>query len=124
MCNRHSEIYPKGCETSQTSGYERRPDFFKSWQRSDQRRFHSERRNQATLKPTVGAVLEATVNQVASKLSEMRNNYNDAPPPNPPIVLQEFNHAGSGKKRRRRLVYKSHKRSKYLSNQWQIIYNC
>ena len=34
----------------------------------------------STLKPTVGAVLGATVDQVASKLIEMRNNQNDAPP--------------------------------------------
>ena len=77
----------------------------------------------STLKPTVGAVLGATVDQVASKLIEMRNNQNDAPPPNPPIVLPEFNQAGSGKKRRRRLVYKAPKRSKYSSNQRPIIYN-
>ena len=41
----------------------------------------------STLKPTVGAVLGATVDQVASKLIEMRDNQNDAPPPNPPIVV-------------------------------------
>ena len=35
-----------------------------------------------TLKPPVGAVLGATVDQVAFKLIEMRNNQNDAPPPN------------------------------------------
>ena len=50
----------------------------------------------STLKSTVGAVLKATIDQVASKLSKMRNNQNDAPPPNPPIVLPEFNQAGSG----------------------------
>ena len=33
----------------------------------------------STLKPKVGAVLGATVDQVASKLIEMRNNQNDAP---------------------------------------------
>ena len=48
----------------------------------------------STLKPTVGAVSGATVDHVASKLIEMRNNQNDAPPPNPPIVLPEFNQAG------------------------------
>ena len=42
------------------------------------------------LKPTVGAVLGATVDQVASKLSEMRDNQNHAPPPNLPIVVPEF----------------------------------
>ena len=41
----------------------------------------------STLKPTVGADLVARVDQVASKLIEMRNNQNDAPPPNPPIML-------------------------------------
>ena len=45
----------------------------------------------STLKPTVSAVLGATVDQVASKLIEMRNNQNDAPPPNPPIMLPEYN---------------------------------
>ena len=41
----------------------------------------------STLKPTVGAVLGATFDQVASKLIKMRNNKNDAPPPNTPIVV-------------------------------------
>ena len=45
----------------------------------------------STLKPTIGAVLGATVDQVASKLIEMQNNQNDAPPPNPPIMLPELN---------------------------------
>ena len=40
-----------------------------------------------TLKPTVGAVLNATVNYVAFKLNEMRNNQNNAPRPNPLIML-------------------------------------
>ena len=48
----------------------------------------------------------ATVDQVASKLIEMRNNQNDAPPPNPPIMLPEVNQAGSGTKRRSQTVYK------------------
>ena len=52
----------------------------------------------STLKLMVGAILGATVDQVASKLIEMRNNQNDAPPSNPPIVLPELNQAGSGKK--------------------------
>ena len=47
----------------------------------------------STLKPTVGAVLGATLDQVASKLIEMPNNQNDAPPPNPPIMLPELNQA-------------------------------
>ena len=78
----------------------------------------------STLKPTVSAVLSATVDQVASKLIEMRNNQNDAPPPNPPIMLPELNQAGSGKKRRSQTVYKKKlKRSKYSSNQRPIIDN-
>ena len=78
----------------------------------------------STLKPTVGADLCATVDQVASKLIEMRNNQNDAPPTNPSIMLPELNKAESGKKQRRRIVYKkTPKRSKYLSNQRPIIYN-
>ena len=36
----------------------------------------------STLKPTVGAVLGATVVKVAPKLIEMRDTQNDAPPPN------------------------------------------
>ena len=60
----------------------------------------------STLKPTVGAVLGATVDQVASKLIEMRNNQNDAPPPNLPIMLPELNQAGSGKTRCSQAVYK------------------
>ena len=78
----------------------------------------------STLKPTVGAFLGATVDQVVSKLIEMRNNQNDAPPPNPPIMLPELNQAGLGKKRRSQTVYKKKpKRSKYSSNQRPIIYN-
>ena len=78
----------------------------------------------STLKPTVVAILGATVDQVASKLIEMRNNQNDAPPPNPPNMLPEFNQAGSDKKRRSQTVYKKKpKRSKYSSNQRPIIYN-
>ena len=67
----------------------------------------------STLKPTVQAVLGATVDQVACKLIEMRNNKNDAPPTNPPIVLPKLFQAGSGTKRRHRLVYKAPNRSKY-----------
>ena len=44
----------------------------------------------STLKTTVGAACGATVDQVASKLIEMRNHQNDAPPPNPPIMLPEL----------------------------------
>ena len=44
----------------------------------------------STLKPAVGAVLGATVDHITSKIIEMRNNQNDAPPPNPPIVVPEF----------------------------------
>ena len=60
----------------------------------------------STLKTTVGAVLGATVDQVTSKIIEMRNNQNDAPPPNPFIMLPELNQAGSGKKRHSQTVYK------------------
>ena len=77
----------------------------------------------STLKLTVGAVLGATVDQVASKLIVMRNNQNDAPPSNPPVVLLELNQVWSGKMRRRRLVYKAPKPRKYLSNQRPTIYN-
>ena len=45
----------------------------------------------STLKPTVGEILGATLNQVASKIIEMRNNQNDAPSSNPPIMLFELN---------------------------------
>ena len=76
----------------------------------------------STLKPKVGAVLGATDDQIASKLSEMRNNQNDAPSPNPPIMLHEYNQAGSGQERRRQTVYKkTPKQSKYSSNQRPII---
>ena len=76
-----------------------------------------------TLKPTIGAVLGATVDQVAFKLIEMRNNQNDAPLSNSFIVLPELNQAKSGNKHRRGLVYKAPKRSKYSSNQRLSIYN-
>ena len=44
----------------------------------------------STLTPTVGAVLGATVDQVASKLIQMRDNHDAAPPPNPLIVVPEI----------------------------------
>ena len=78
----------------------------------------------STLKPTVGAVLGATVDQVATKLIEMRDNQNDALLPNPPIVVPEFVQASSGNKRRSRSVYKmTHKRTRYSPKQQTIIYN-
>ena len=78
----------------------------------------------STLKFTGGAVLGATVDQIASKLIEMRDNQNEAPPTNPPIVVPEFVQAGSGNKRRSRSVYKkTPKRTKYSSKQRPIIYN-
>ena len=57
----------------------------------------------STVQPTVGAVLGATVDQVASKLIEMRETHDAAPQPNSPIVLPEIVLAGSGRKCRRRL---------------------
>ena len=44
----------------------------------------------STLKPAVSAVLGATVYQVGSKLIDMFDIQNDAPSPNPPIVVNEF----------------------------------
>ena len=77
----------------------------------------------STLKPTIGSVLGATVDQFAFKLIEMRKNQNDTPPPNPPIMLPELNEAGSGKKRRSQTLYKTKpKRSKYSCNQRPNIY--
>ena len=78
-----------------------------------------------TLKSTVGAVLGATVDQVASKPIEMRDNQNDAPPPNPPTVVPEFVQAGLDKKWRSRSLYKKKtpKRFKYSNKQRPIIYN-
>ena len=78
----------------------------------------------STLKPTVGAILVATIDQVASKLIEMRDNQNNVPPPNPPIVVPEFVQACSGNKRRSRSIYKkTPKRTKYSFKQRPIIYN-
>ena len=78
----------------------------------------------STLTPTVNAVVGATVDNVASKLIQMRDNNDAASPPNPPIVVPEIVQAGSGRKRRRAPVYKkATKTIKYSSNQRQIIYN-
>ena len=78
----------------------------------------------STVQPNVGAVLGATVDQVASKLIEMRDKHDAALPPNPPIVLPEMIQAGSGRKRRRAPLYKkATKRIKYSSNKHPIIYN-
>ena len=79
----------------------------------------------STVQPTVGAVLGATVHQVASKLIEMRDKHDAAPLPNLLIVVPEMVQAGSGKKRHRAPLYKKAvKRIKYSSNQQPIIYNC
>ena len=78
----------------------------------------------STVQPTVGAVLGATVDQVASKLIEMRDKHDAALPANPPIVLPEMVQAGSGRKRCRAPLYKkATKRIKYSSNQYPIIFN-
>ena len=78
----------------------------------------------STVQPTVGAVLGATVNQVASKLIEMRDKHDAAPPSNPPIVVPKTVQMGSGRKRHRAPVYKTPtKRTKYSSTQHPIIYN-
>ena len=78
----------------------------------------------SVLKPTTGAVLGATVDQVASKLLKMRDNHDSAPPPNPPIVVPEIVQAGSGRNRCHAPVYKKpQKRMKYSSNHRPIIYN-
>ena len=75
-----------------------------------------------TLKPTVGAVLKATVDQVATTLIEMLDNQNDAFPPNPPNVVPEFLQAGLVNKRRYRFVYKmKFKRIKYFSDSDQLF---
>ena len=76
----------------------------------------------STLKPTIDAVIGVTVEQIDSKLIEMRNNQNDALPPNSPIMLPELNQAGSGKTRRSQIVYKKKpKRSKYFSTSGQLF---
>ena len=78
----------------------------------------------SVLKPTVGAVLGATVDQVASKLIQMRDNHDSAPPPNPPIVVLEIVQAGYGRKRRHEPIYKKPlKRIKTSSIKRPIIYN-
>ena len=59
----------------------------------------------AVLKPTVGAVLGATVDQVASKLIQLRDNHDSAPPPNPPIVVPEIVKADYGRKRPHEPLY-------------------
>ena len=77
----------------------------------------------SSLKPTVNPVLGATVDHIASKIIEMRDNQNEAHPSNPPIVVPEFVQAGSGNKRRIRSVYnKTFKRTKYSFKQRPIIY--
>ena len=43
-----------------------------------------------TFKPTFGAVLGATSDQVAFQLIDMRDNQNDAPSHNLPIIVPEF----------------------------------
>ena len=78
----------------------------------------------STLSPTVGAVIGATIDQVASKLIQMRDNHDAALPPNRLIVVPEIVHAGSGRKRRRAPIYtKAIKRIKYSYTQRPIIYN-
>ena len=79
----------------------------------------------SALKPTIGAVLGATVDQVASNLIQMCDNHDTEQPPNPPILVPEIVQAGSGRKCRWAFVYKKvTKRIKSLSYQRPIIYNC
>ena len=79
----------------------------------------------SVLKPTASAFLGDTVDQVASKLLEMRDNHASAPPTNPPIVVPEIIQAGSDKTHCHSPVYnKSPKRKKYSYNHRPIIYNC
>ena len=118
---RHSAIYPKGCAILQTGGNGVQT-LLKACSEAIKEGATVKDEIKSTLKPTVSAVVGATVDQVASKLIEMQDNQNDAPPPNPPIVLPEFVQAGSGNKRRSRFVYKkTPKRTKYSSKQRPII---
>ena len=55
-------------------------------------------------KPTFGAVLGASVYQVASQHIKMQNNQNDGPSPNPFSVMLEFVQEALIKKRRCRSV--------------------
>ena len=72
----------------------------------------------------VGAVLGDTVDQFSSKYIEMQVKQHDAPTPNPPIVVPQFDHAGVGNKWRSRSIYKkTPKRSKYSYKQRPSIYN-
>ena len=122
--SRHRAIHFKGDAISQTGGNEWHPNSLKAGSEAIKEGVTVKDVINSTLKPTVGAILGATVDQVASKLIEMRNNQNDAPPPNPPIMLPELNQAWSGKTRRSTTVYKKKpKRSKYSSNQRPSIYN-
>ena len=76
------------------------------------------------LKPTVAAVLGATVDQVVSKLIQMHDNHDSASSPNLPITVQNIVWGGSDNKRRHDFVYKKHlKRIKYWSIKRQIIYH-
>ena len=78
----------------------------------------------SALKSTVGAVLGATVDPIASKFIEMRYNQIDAPSFNVPILVHEFVQEGLGKTRRCRSVYKkTTKHTKNSSVQRPIIYN-
>ena len=58
------------------------------------------------LKPTVGAVLNSTVDWVVSNLIQIRDNHAAEHPPNSTIVVFEIVEAGSHKKRRCAPVYK------------------
>ena len=60
----------------------------------------------SALKHANGAVLGATVDQVAFIFIQIRDNHYAAPLPNPPIVVSVIIQAGSGTKRRRAPVYK------------------
>ena len=117
-------VHAAGGAVYKTSGKERRPNSFKGWQRGHQKGGNNHHVIKSTCKPTVGAVLGATVDQVASKLIEMRNNRADALPPNPHIVLPDIVQVGTGRKRHREIEYKkANKRNNYSSTQRPICYN-
>ena len=78
----------------------------------------------SALKPANGAVLGATVDQVAFIFIHIRDNHYAATLPNSPIVVSVIIQAGSGTKRRRAPVYKkATKHIMYSFNQRQIFYN-
>ena len=79
-----------GGAVSKTNCNKWRPDYFKFSTKAINKAATVKVVIKSALKPTVGAVLGATVDQVVSNLIKMQDTHGAAPPFNPIIVMPEI----------------------------------